>query len=282
MIKRRVLCQSGGIALLAAHRIGRGEAGARIRRVGILTPLSQASGSAGIEAFKQGMVDLGWREAGNVDYRIGYADGDLSRFDVLVAELLAQQVELIVVSTTLATRAAHNAAPSLPIVMTTVGDVVQSGFVASLARPGGSITGLSNQIEDLWGKGIELLHEAVPGARRIAVLLSGNSSIAGSAWDHTQRSCAGLGLAAQRVVAADAMQIPQAVEQIVRQRAQAVVVPLDGLFPQNECACTRCCVPRDCRRPAARARMPWPAGCSATAPTSSPTTATRRSTWTRF
>lgn len=230
MIQRRILGVCTGLALLAAHCNGRTQPGAAMRRVGVLMPGSQASSAGLIAAFKQGMADGGWLEGKNIDYRIGYANGDLGRFDALAIELVAQQVELIVLSTSLATRAAHSAAPSLPIVMISVSNVVQQGFVASLARPGGSITGLTNQAEDVQGKAIEMLHELVPGARRIAVLLSGNSIITDLVWADAQRACAALGLTARRIVATEPARIPPAVEQIAAQQSQAVVVPLDGMY----------------------------------------------------
>ncbi len=87
MIQRRILGVSTGLALLAAHCNGRTQPGAAMRRVGVLMPGSQASSAGVIAAFKHGMADGGWLEGKNIDYRIGYANGDLGRFDALAIEL---------------------------------------------------------------------------------------------------------------------------------------------------------------------------------------------------
>ncbi len=176
------------------------------------------------------MAALGWVEGRDVEYLVAYAFGNLSLFDSLASQLVAERAELIVTTTALATRAAHTAAPALPIVMVSVASPVEQGFVASLARPGGSITGLTNQVQDLRAKMIQLLHEMVPSARRIAVLLSANSSVTDSAWADTERACIALGLQAQRFAANDPTLIAGAIEQIVRQRSDAVVVPTDGMY----------------------------------------------------
>ena len=125
-----------------------------------------------VETFKQGMRDLGWLEGSNVEYRVISAGGDASRYDALALELVSQHVDVIVASSTQATRAAQRATTTVPIVMTGSSNAVGNGFIASLAKPGGNITGLSTQAEEVLSKSIEYVHEAAPAARRIAILLN--------------------------------------------------------------------------------------------------------------
>ena len=181
-------------------------------------------------AFKQGMHDLGWLEGKNVEYRFVYADGDVDRLDTLASELIGQKVEVIVVGKPPATRAAQRATKTIPIVMAGVGNAVGAGLVASLAKPGGNITGFTSQHDEVLGKLIGILHEVAPGARRIAIVLNESSPLHAAFWASAQTACAALGLVALRVVASTPAQLGAAVEQIVRQRSQAVVVSADGMY----------------------------------------------------
>ncbi len=229
-MQRRSLGTLVAIALLGASALAQGQANARKRRVGVMTTSSPAAAAAYVNAFKQGMADLGWQEGRNVEYQIAYANGDLGRFEALARELLAWGAEVIVAGPPQAVRAAHAVAPELPIVMAYVGDPVANGFALTLARPGGHITGVSAQDEDLRGKVVELLHELVPGARRIAVLQSAQAGNTDRAWAGTEQACAALGLQAQRFTAKHASEIDAAVAQIVRQQMHAVVVSTDGMY----------------------------------------------------
>ncbi len=230
MIRRRLLGVALGAAPLTWHHTGHAQAAAAVRRVGLITGGSQAGASAYVAAFKQGMADLGWMEGRNVQYHFAYASGDMSRFDALARELLAQGVELVVTGPPEATRALHAVAPALPIVMAFNANVVANGFVASLARPGGVITGLTMQAEDLRGKLPQMLLEMLPRVRRVAVLSGGTSDYTNDAWVGTQRACLALGLVAQRFIAANAAELEDVVKQIQQQRLDAVVVPQSTLL----------------------------------------------------
>ena len=176
------------------------------------------------------MHDLGWLEGKNVEYRFVYANGDVDRLDALAGELVGQKVEVIVVSSPQAARAAQRATKTIPIVMAGVSNAVGAGFVASLAKPGGNITGITSQQEEVLGKLIGILHEVAPGARRIAILLNESNPSHAVFWAAAQSACAALDLVALRVVASAPAQLGAAVEQIVRQRSQAVVVISDGMY----------------------------------------------------
>jgi putative ABC transport system substrate-binding protein len=123
-----------------------------------------------IEAFRQGLRDLGYVEGKNIVVEYRYAEGKLDRIPSLVAELVQLKVDVLVSPALPAIRAAKQATKTIPIVMLTNVDPVATGIVDSLARPGGNITGLARFMTELSGKRLELLQEAVPGIVRIGVL----------------------------------------------------------------------------------------------------------------
>jgi len=230
VITRRQVLLAGSIGLLVAHRLGYGQPAPMIRRVGWLSFGSEAAGAHLFAALKQGMQDLGWIEGKNVEYRSVYANGDVDRLDALAIELIGQKVEVIVVSSQQTAGAAQRATKKIPIVIAGVSNAVGAGLVAGLAKPGGNITGFSSQQEEVLGKLIGILHEVTPGARRIAILLNESNLSHAVFWAGAQSACAALDLVALRVVASAPAQFSAAVEQIVRQRAQAVAVVSDGMF----------------------------------------------------
>ena len=126
--------------------------------------------AARIEAFRQGLRELGYVEGKNIVIEYRYAEGNLDRLPALAAELVRLKVDVIVTGGGPNTRAAKEATNTIPIVMAQDGDPVANGFVTSLARPGGNITGLSNLAPELMGKQLELLKEIIPKLSRVAVL----------------------------------------------------------------------------------------------------------------
>jgi putative ABC transport system substrate-binding protein len=230
VISRRSVLLAGGIGLLIAHTPSRGQPVPAIRRVGWVSFGSIASPAEGYAAFKRGMHDLGWLEGKNVAYLAAYADGEVNRLDVLASELIGQKVEVILVGNATTTRALQRATKTIPIVMTSINNAVGNGFVASLAKPGGNITGIAVLQDEVLGKLIGILHEVAPGARRIAILLNEANPNHAVFWAAAQSACAALDLVALRVVANTPAQFAAAGEQIVRQRAQAVVVVADPTY----------------------------------------------------
>ncbi len=176
------------------------------------------------------MHDLGWLEGKNVEYRFVYANGEVDRLNGLASDLIEQKIAAIVTSTSQAARAAQRATKTIPIVMAGVSNAVGAGFVASLAKPGGNITGFTSQQDEVLGKLIGILHEATPGARRIAILVNESNPLHAVFWAGARNACASLDLVALRVVASTPAQLGAAFGEIVRQRSQAVVVIPDGLF----------------------------------------------------
>ena len=123
-----------------------------------------------MEAFRQGLRELGYVEGKNIVIEPRYAEGKLDRLPELAADLVRLNVDVIVTSGPTATRPAKEATSTIPIIMTFDDDPVGSGFVASLARPGGNITGLSTLAPEISGKQLELLKETVPKVGRVAVI----------------------------------------------------------------------------------------------------------------
>jgi len=140
---------------------------------------SSSSGTPRSEAFRQGLRELGYVEGKDIVIEWRSSEGKLDRLPALAAELVRLKVEVIVTGGGSSTRAAKEATSTIPIVMQQDNDPVGNGFVASLARPGGNITGLATLAAELTGKRLELLKETIPKLSRVAVL--GTSTISGSA-----------------------------------------------------------------------------------------------------
>jgi putative ABC transport system substrate-binding protein len=170
MDRRRFLLTSLAGAL-AGPRAAEAQQAGKVYRIGFLSAISPTALSRSAEAFRQGLHELRWVEGQNfiIDYR--YAEGRFDRLADLAAELVRLKVDVIVAGATPVAVAAQNATGTIPIVMFGVGDPVGLGLIASLARPGGNVTGLAFSVGlDTFGKGLELLKEALPKVRRVAVL----------------------------------------------------------------------------------------------------------------
>ncbi|MDP9131480.1 MAG: ABC transporter substrate-binding protein, partial [Candidatus Binatota bacterium] len=171
MTTRRELLIALGAGVLAAPRVAIAQQQpAKVPRIGFLTFAFLSAVSARIEAFRQGLRELGYVEGKNIVIEWRHAEGKLDRLPALAAELVRLKVDIIVSTGPTVTRAAKGETTTIPIVMAFDTDPVGNGFVASLARPGGNITGLSGLSPELSGKQLELLKEIVPSLSRVAVL----------------------------------------------------------------------------------------------------------------
>jgi putative ABC transport system substrate-binding protein len=153
--------------------------------------------STHMEAFRQGLRERGYVEGRNIVIEYRYGDGKLDRLPQFAAELVGLNVDVIVTSGTPPTRAAQQATRTIPIVMTVVGDPIAGGFIASLAKPGGNITGLTQISTDLSGKRLQLLKESFPKVSRVAVLVDPAASVqrvSGAALQQTQMAAETLGV----------------------------------------------------------------------------------------
>jgi putative ABC transport system substrate-binding protein len=147
----------------------------KVWHVGFLSPHSAADkdgGVANFEAFRTKLAELGYVEGKNLQLDVRLAEGDLARLHPLARELVALSPDVIVGGNSASTAALQQATTTIPIVMGTTGDPIGAGFIKSLARPGGNITGTTSQSVELTAKALELLHATVPTAKRVAVLMS--------------------------------------------------------------------------------------------------------------
>jgi len=166
-------------ALLVLAVIAEAQQAKKVPRIGYLSNNDPATISVRGDPFRRGLRELGYVEGKNIFIEWRFAEGKPDRLSALAAELARLKVDIIVTSGRILTRAAKEATSTIPIVMTQDSDPVANGFVASLARPGGNITGLSTLAPELSGKRVELLKEIVPNLSRVAVF--GTSTTPGDA-----------------------------------------------------------------------------------------------------
>jgi putative ABC transport system substrate-binding protein len=169
-MKAKLLAYALPVLILATIHLAEAQQTKKVPRIGYLGATSRSINPARIEAFRQGLRELGYVEGKNIVIEYRYAEGKLDRLPALAAELVGLKVDIIVMGGPAATRSAKQATATIPIVMAYDDDPVGSGFVASLARPGGNITGLSTLAPEISGKQLELLREIVPKLSRVAVL----------------------------------------------------------------------------------------------------------------
>ena len=196
----------------------------RVPRMGWLTGSSLSGNPERRDALRQGLRELGYVEGKNIIIEWRATDGKRDRYPALLAELLRLKVDVIVCDSTGSTRHAKEATSTIPIVMTNDGDPVGQGFVASLARPGGNITGLATLAPEIGGKRLELLKEIVPKLSRVAVL--GTSTSPGSAQQlkQTERAAGALAVKLQYLDVLDPKDIEIAFRAASKGRAEAVLM----------------------------------------------------------
>ena len=192
-------------------------------KVGYLSGNSPSGISARSEAFRQGLRELGYVEGKNIVIEYRYAEGKLDLLPALAAELVRLKVDVIVTAGPAATRPAREATSTIPIVMGFDNDPIGNGFVSSLARPGGNITGLSTLAPELNGKRLELLKETVPRLSRVAVLGSSTSTSPGRFLKDHEPVAVALGIKLQFLDILDPKDIETAFRAASKGRA-------DGLF----------------------------------------------------
>lgn len=161
------------LAVLAAPLAADAQQAGKVARIGLLSPASPpppSSPTPVLDAFRQGLRELGWMEGQNIAFEHRYAEGRIDPLPELAAEFVGLKVDVIVAVGFPAARVAKRATSTVPIVMVHVTDPVGTGLVASLARPGGNVTGLASFTLELEAKRLELLKEAVPKLRRVAYL----------------------------------------------------------------------------------------------------------------
>lgn len=192
--------------------------------VGFLSVNTRAAMAARTEAFQQGLRELGYVEGTNIFVEYRYADAKPDRLSALAAELVRLNVHVIVTEGTTATRFAKQATSTIPIVMAQDPDPVATGFVASLARPGGNITGLSNLRPELSAKRLELLKEAVPGLVRVAVFGTLATPGTAHALKETELAAEALRVQLQYLDVKSPQEIESVIQAAAAGKADAIVV----------------------------------------------------------
>jgi putative tryptophan/tyrosine transport system substrate-binding protein len=210
--------------LLAVAVIAEAQQPKKVPRIGYLTVPPLSANMARVEAFRQGLRELGYVEGKNVVIEWRSADGKVERQGELAAELVRLKVDLIVTSGPTMTRSAKDASATIPIVMAQDSDPVGNGFVASLPRPGGNITGLSVLAPELSGKQLELLKEIIPKLSRVAVIGNSNEPANAKILKEIELAAGPLGVKPQPVDVLSPKDIPIGLRAATKAHADALVV----------------------------------------------------------
>ena len=217
-----ILAMAGG--LLAAPLVAEGQEAGKVARIGMMS----ASSSPLVEAFMQGLRELGYVEGRNVSIEYRWTEGRDERLPGLVADLVRLKVDVIVAASQAAV-AAKQATTAIPIVMPIITDPVRLGLVGSLARPGGNATGLATQNDELPGKWMELVKEILPKVSRVAILLHPTYD-GGVQLRASEAAARSLGVRVQVVNVERPDDFGTAFAEVQRNRAQALIVSSSGLF----------------------------------------------------
>ncbi len=222
----------GGALALVALSVGPVPA-AKVARVGMLMTTNPKAAAHIVAGFKEGLAELGWAEGRNVAFELRWAEGEARQFPVIAADLLRLKVDVLLASSTRAAEAARAATTTTPIVMVNASDPVGAGLVASLARPGGNVTGLTSQVTpDIRAKQLQLLKETLPRVTRIVVLRS-PAHIQDTIWKDYETAAQAVGVKVQAVDVRSGEEIDHAFALIARDRPGALLVPAgagDAIF----------------------------------------------------
>jgi putative ABC transport system substrate-binding protein len=221
-MKPKISCCLLATALLTTVSLGEAQEGTKIRWIGYLA----GSGSSPNQAFVQGMRDLGYVEGKNIAFVYRTAEGRRERYSDIAAELVRLKVDVIVTDVTGAALALKKATNTIPIVMTSSTDPVGTGLVASLARPGGNITGLTNVGGEIGGKLLELLKEITPRLSRAAILGTAGNGADEVFAKETEVPAQALGVQLIRVRLQSPDDIDGAFRTITKERANGLVMRL--------------------------------------------------------
>ena len=232
----KIICIALGVLLFAlSSPADAQQAAGKVVRLGYLGNAKPPSDSRREEVFFQGLREYGWIEGQNIMVERRYWENRAERLPVLVNEFVHLKADIIVTSSGSAAGAARKVTNTIPIVMLTSGDAVTQGLVASLARPGGNVTGLTNISPDTDRKRLELLKEVVPKVSRVAVLrCSRDSPLNTVQWDETQAGARVLGVQLQPAEVSGPQDIEHALSTAARKRAGALFVHDCSLIPSSK------------------------------------------------
>jgi putative ABC transport system substrate-binding protein len=209
MRRREFIALLGGAAA-AWPLTARAQPGGKLRRIGMLETVSAAANAANFDAFRRGLRELGYVEGQTVAIEYRSADGRAERFPALANELVRLPVDVIVTRGTPAALAAKQATATIPVVMAAIGEPLGIGVVASLAHPGGNVTGFSAFVTELSGKRVEVMKEAFPGVARAGFLNNMSNPVAPPQWEATRVAARALGVAVELLDVRAREDIPRA------------------------------------------------------------------------
>jgi ABC-type uncharacterized transport system substrate-binding protein len=204
-----------------------GQQASRVYRIGLLT--THSAQATRVEPLRAGLRDLGYVEGQNIVIEYRWAEGKYDRFPDLAAELVRLKVDIIVTGGTPSTQAAMQATKTIPIVMVGTGDPLRTGLIASLARPGGNVTGLTQLGAEVAGKRLQILKDTVPNVSRVAFLRNRASPAHVPYFNELQAAARGLRLTLQSVEVQEPYEFERAFAEMMRERPDALIVTADAI-----------------------------------------------------
>jgi putative ABC transport system substrate-binding protein len=229
---RRTFISAVAAALLAASLAASSQTATTVRRIGVLSAGARSTPAELGEIYAP-LRELGWIEGQNLLLEQRYTNGRAELLRPFAEELVRLKVEVIVTRGTDAAVAAKNSTTTIPIIMYSVGDPVRTGLVASLARPGGNVTGFSIVGPELDAKRLALLRELLPGLQRVGALENSTNPYFRAAREDFEQACRLLDVQPIIIGVAKADELENAIAEMARRRAQALFVPADSIFNAN-------------------------------------------------
>jgi putative ABC transport system substrate-binding protein len=205
----------------------------KIPRIGFMGNSTAALEANLVDAFREGLRELGYEEGRNIAIEYRWADGKYDHFPVLVAELIAAKVDAIVTAGTPAALAVKSATTTVPLVMVAVGDPIGTGLVPSLARPGGNLTGLSSIAPDLEGKRLQLLREVTPALSHVAIFINSLNPFHVSSMKQARDAAQTMGIKLQLHDIRKSEDLDDAFAAIRKERPDALLILADRVFLHN-------------------------------------------------
>jgi putative tryptophan/tyrosine transport system substrate-binding protein len=222
-MKAKILIYALPTLILATIDVAQAQQPTKVSRIGFLSPVSASGSTANLEVFRQGLREFGYIEGKNIIIEYRWAEGKLDRLPKLAAELVSVGVDIIVTGGTPPVLAAKKATNTIPIVAANADNLVELGVVASLARPGGNVTGLTRVDADFSAKRVELLKESFPKLSRVAVLSHGALGADQEELQETQAAARTLGVQVQSFTVQEPSQFLDTYAQMIKRRADALI-----------------------------------------------------------
>ena len=233
MIDRRSFLAGTGAVLLGTPLAAEAQPRGKVYRIGVLEVVSVTSNTINLAAFREGLKEFGYADGQNFVIEYRSADGRPERFPELVEELVRLKVDVILTRGTPAALAAKRATTTIPIVMASSGDPLATGLVASLAHPGGNVTGLSALATEIEGKQLELVRGIVPKITRIGFLFNMSNPVRQAEWKEAEPLARSAGLQPQLIDLRKAGDLDATLDAAMRQRIGALIVGVDAVTQAN-------------------------------------------------